>query len=143
MATWHTLATTLIQATGEGPASFTLGAILVDNMAATDLEALALLLLRKLDPEALSRVDYFASLLTPTTEEPTVDAAEDDEEPVEGNARAHLEALSGGKTLTTAEIAEATGLKVETVRKRMAKAKTAGQVRRLDTAGANRWTLVE
>lgn len=146
MTPWHNLATTLIQAAGEGPATLTLGIILLDNLAPQDLEALALVMLRKLDPEALSRVDYFASLLTPTAEEETVDPTEDpepdDDEPAESNARAHLEVLEGGKTMTTAEIADATGLKVETVRKRMAKAKAAGQVRRLETSGVNRWTLV-
>lgn len=140
MSTWQELATTLIQAAGEGPPSLTLAVVLLDHATDLDREGLAMVLLRKLDPEALDRVNYYASLLTPTTEEDTVDGEPEDEG---SNATAHLDVLKGGKSLTAAEIAEATGLKVETIRKRLAKALKHKLVRKLETSapGPARWTL--
>lgn len=152
MATWQHFATTLITTASEGPSPFVLTAVLLDYMTEPERESLTMILLRKLSPAALDRANTYGSLLTPDEpneeveeDEPADDEGDEDaaEASAENNATAHLDVLKGGKSLTATEIAEKTGLKVETVRKRLAKSVERGQVRKLETAqpGPAHWTL--
>lgn len=154
MATWQQFATTLITTASEAPSPFVLTAVLLDYMNEQERESLAMVLLRKLSPDALVRVSYYGSLLTPDMPEEKVDAPDEDDEDeddapeatAESNATAHLDVLKGGRSMTAMEIAEETGLKVETVRKRLSKSVERGQVRKLETtasSGPSHWTLTD